>query len=143
MQKPFIEPTPTRESCWRAIVMMGRNVASYKFALAESILDLSSKGNEFVSLEDLAEPFSRHLCEHLNHSDKQITASRSTFLDSCRQANAGEISNEALIESTVRRGFVNVIDAFHVVNQGDTPVRFFNDDRKARGGITLADDFFV
>ena len=142
MQKPFIEPTPTRESCWRAIVMMGRNVASYKFALAESILDLSSKGNEFVSLEDLAEPFSRHLCEHLNQSDKQITASRSTFLDSCRQANAGEISNEALIESTVRRGFVNVIDAFHVVNQGDTPVRFFNDDRKARGGITLTDDFF-
>jgi len=47
-----------------------------------------------------------------------------------------------LIESTVRRGFVNVIDAFHVVNQGDTPVRFFNDDRKARGGITLTDDFF-
>jgi 5-methylcytosine-specific restriction endonuclease McrA len=47
-----------------------------------------------------------------------------------------------LIETTVRLGFVNVIDAFHVVNQGDTPVRFFNDDRKTRGGITLTDDFF-
>ena len=47
-----------------------------------------------------------------------------------------------MIESTVRLGFVNVIDAFHVVNQGDTPVRFFNDDRKSRGGITLTDEFF-
>ena len=122
--------------------MMGRNVASYKFALAESLLELSSIGDEFVSMEDLAKPFSRHLCEHLNHSEKQITSFRSRFLDSCRQANAGEISPEALIESTVRLGFVNVIDAFHVVNQGDTPVRFFNDDRKSRGGITLTDEFF-
>ena len=122
--------------------MVGRNVASYKFALAESLLELSPIGDEFVSMEDLAEPFSRRLCEHLNHSEKQITSSRSTFLDSCRQVNAGEISHEALIESTVRLGFVNVIDAFHVVNQGDTPVRFFNDDRKPRGGITLTDEFF-
>ena len=98
MQAPFIEPIPTKESCWRAIVMMGRNVASYKFALAESLLELSPIGDEFVSMEDLAEPFSRRLCEHLNHSEKQITSSRSTFLDSCRQANAGEISHEALIE---------------------------------------------
>ena len=142
MQAPFIEPIPTKESCWRAIVMMGRNVASYKFALAESLLELSDQGNEFVSMEDLAAPFSRNLCGHLKHAGKQITSSRSRFLDACRQANAGEISNEALIESTVRLGFVNVIDAFHVVNQGDTPVRFFNDDRKARGGITLTDEFF-
>ena len=142
MQAPFIEPIPTKESCWRAIVMMGRNVASYKFALAESLLELSDQGNEFISMEDLAAPFSRNLCEHLKHAGKQITSPRSRFLDACRQANAGEISNEALIESTVRLGFVNVIDAFHVVNQGDTPVRFFNDDRKARGGITLTDEFF-
>ena len=93
-------------------------------------------------MEDLAAPFSRNLCEHLKHAGKQITSSRSRFLDTCRQANAGEISNEALIESTVRLGFVNVIDAFHVVNQGDTPVRFFNDARKARGDITLTDEFF-
>ena len=47
-----------------------------------------------------------------------------------------------MIETTARLGFVNVIDAFHVVNQGDTPVRFFIDDRKTRGGITLTNDFF-
>ena len=37
---------------------------------------------------------------------------------------------------------MNVIDAFHVVNQGDTPVRFFNYERKTLGGITFTDDFY-
>ena len=142
MQEPFIEPTPTRESCWRAIVMMGRNVATYKFALAASLIELSSKSSDFIPMEDLAAPFSKNLCEHLKHSDKQITSPRSQFLDTCRQANQGEVSIQELIETTARLGFVNVIDAFHVVNQGDTPIRFFNDDTKTRGGITLTDDFF-
>jgi hypothetical protein len=122
--------------------MMGRNVATYKFALAASLIELSSKGSDFIPLEDLATPFSKNLCEHLKYSDKQITSPRSQFLDSCRKANQGEVSNQELIETTARLGFVNVIDAFHVVNKDDTPVRFFNDDRKTRGGITLTDDFF-
>ena len=104
MQEPFIEHTPTRESCWRAIVMMGRNVATYKFALAASLIELSSKGGDFIPLEDLAVPFSKNLCEHLKHSDKQITSARSQFLESCRKANQGEVSSEGLIETTARVG---------------------------------------
>ena len=142
MLEPFMEPTPTRESCWRAIVMMWRNVATYKFALAATLIELSSKRADFLSLEDIAAPFSKKLCDHLLHSGKQITSSRSSFLDSCRKANEGAISNDELIESTVRLGFVNVIDAFHIVNEDDTPVRFFNAARKTRGGITLTDEFF-
>ena len=122
--------------------MMGRNVATYKFALAASLIELSSKGDDFILLEDLAAPFSKILCEHLKHSDKQATSPRSQFLEILRKANQGEVSSEELIETTARLGFVNVIDAFHVVNQGVTPVRFFNDDRKTLGGITLTDDFF-
>mgnify|MGYP004366546417 CR=1 FL=1 len=122
--------------------MMGRNVATYKFALAASLIELTSTGSDFISLEDLSDPFSRNLCQHLKHSDKQIASPRSQFLDGCRQANQGEISKSEMLETTTRLGFVNAIDAFHVVNLGDTPVRFFNDERKTRGGITLTDDFF-
>ena len=104
MQEPFIEPTPTRESCWRAIVMMGRNVATYKFALAASLIELSSTGSDFIPLEDLAVPFSKNLCEHLKYSDKQITSTRSQFLERCRKANQGEVSSEELIETTARLG---------------------------------------
>ena len=140
----FIEHTPTRESCWRSIVLMGLNVASYKFALAQSLIELSEVGQEYIPLDKLAIPFSKNLREHLKHSDKQITASRDrqSFLDMCRQANSGEISETTLVDATVRLGFNNVIDAFHVVNRADTPIRFFNDDRKTRGGITLTDEFF-
>jgi len=142
MPEQFIEHQPTRESCWRAIVMMGQNVASYKFALAALLIELSSNRSEFIPLENLAVPFSRNLCEHLKHAEKQITARGSRFLDACKQANSGEISSEELLESTVNLGFINVIDAFHVVNRKNTPIKFFNDDRKTRGGITLTDEFF-
>ena len=112
--------------------MMGRNVATYKFALAASLIELSSTGSDFISLEALSDPFSRNLCEHLQHSDKQITSPSSQFLDGCRKANQGAITKSELLATTTRLGFVNVIDAFHVVNQGDTPVRFFNDETKTR-----------
>ena len=131
MQEPFIEPTPTRESRWRAIVMMGQNSATYKFALAASLIELSSTGSELVLLEKLAAPFSRHLREDAKHSGKQST--RKTvrpLIGACNQSNNGELTDKSLIETRAKLGFVNVIDAFHVANQGDTPVRFFNDDRK-------------
>ena len=36
----FTETTPTLESFWWSIILFGRNVASYKFALGKSLLDL-------------------------------------------------------------------------------------------------------
>ena len=37
----FFRPDINEEDCWRSIVLFGRNVASYKFALAASLLDLT------------------------------------------------------------------------------------------------------
>jgi hypothetical protein len=39
----FIETRPSLDSCWRSIILFGRNVASYKFALGRSLLDLASE----------------------------------------------------------------------------------------------------
>ena len=64
------------------------------------------------------------------------------LLDGCRKANQGAITKSELLATTTRLGFVNVIDAFHVVNQGDTPVRFFNYERKTLGRIMFTDDFY-
>lgn len=58
---------PTLENYWRAIILFGRNVASYKFTLARSLLELDMKEGELVSLEALAVPFSRHVREHLRN----------------------------------------------------------------------------
>jgi hypothetical protein len=140
---PFTECQPTLENYWRSIILFGRNVASYKFALGKSLLDLAKQGNEVVTLEQLAEPFARNLCEHLQIADKQATSRSSRFLDCCRKFNASEIKLEELIDTTSKLGFANVIDAFHIVHDGEVGVRFFTDERRgSEKGIRLTQDLF-
>jgi 5-methylcytosine-specific restriction endonuclease McrA len=136
----FTEFNPSLENYWRAIILFGRNVASYKFALGKSLLELTAQEKSFVTLEELAVPFSKHICNHLRLAAKQVTSSSSRFLDACRKFNAGETSEGELIATTTKLGFNNVIDAFHVVHDGEIGVRFFVDDRRGKNGITLTDD---
>jgi len=138
----FIENEPTEESCWRSIILMGKNVASYKFALAKSLIELKDNEKTFVSLDELAKPYAKNLCEHLKNAPKQITSRSSKFLDTCSRFNKGEATESELIDTTSKIGFLNVIDAFHVVNREDTPIRFFVDERTTKGGITITDDFY-
>lgn len=135
----FLESKPKSESIFRSIILFGRNVASYKFALGRSLLELANEEKTFVSMEDLAVPFSHYLSEHLKINDKQCTSSSSKFLDKIRGYNSGEFSKSDLIASTVSLGFNNVIDAFHIVGRGEVPEKFFIDERKERKGIVVTD----
>lgn len=137
----FEETVPSLDSYWRAFILFGRNVASYKFALGESLLDLGGRDKNFISMEDLAEPFAKHIVPHLELAPKQAT-SASSFLDSCRKFAEEAIPHDQLLAETARLGFKNVIDAFHIVNQGEIPMRFFVDRRQnSKPGIELTDDF--
>jgi hypothetical protein len=139
----FTDTQPSLDNYWRAVILFGQNVATYKFALGQALLEVASREQAFVSLEELAEPFSRHLIEHLKTGRKQITSKSSTFLDTCRKFLDESITKDQLVEQTVRLGFNNVIDAFHVVNRAEVPVRFYTDDRKTeRKGITICDELF-
>ena len=137
----FSASTPTPQNYLRSIVLFGRNVASYKFALAKSLIEIAGQGRDSVSMEELAAPFSRHLCEHLEHAPKQATSPRSRFLEACRRYNAAEIPEEELIGTTVRLGFNNVIDAFHVVGRSELGMRFFEDQRRSSSPrLVITDD---
>jgi hypothetical protein len=138
----FTDTAPNLETYWRSIILFGRNVASYKFALAKSLFELGNTEQGLIRLEDLAEPFARHVCGHLKLSPKQSTSPSSKFLDACRAFNSDELTESDLIAQTTKLGFVNVIDAFHVVNQCEIPKRFFLDERQQNAGIRLTDDFF-
>jgi hypothetical protein len=139
----FTEWQPSLENYWRSIILFGRNVASYKFSLGKSLLEFAKQGNEVVTLEQLAEPFARNLCEHLRNADKQATSRSSRFLDSCRKFNSGELKLEELVDTTSKLGFANVIDAFHIVHDGEVGVRFFTDERRGNEkGIRLTQDLF-
>jgi 5-methylcytosine-specific restriction endonuclease McrA len=136
----FYYAQPRLEDQWRAIILFGRNVASFKFALGKSLIELADQGRDFVTLEELASPFSRYLCDHLRAADRQGTSAQSRFLHACRAFNRGDLPHDELLSVTARLGFVNVLDAFHVVGPGPVPARFFVDERKTRGGISLTDE---
>lgn len=133
----FIDKTLDDPTYWRSIILFGRNVASYKFALAKSLIEIVQKSDDLVRLDDLAEPFARHICQHIKDAPVQATSKSSRFLEACRHFNDGHIDATQLHDATVRLGFNNVIDAFHVVNGEDVPTRFFLDERKTNGGIRL------
>ena len=137
----FLARKPTLDANWRAVVLFGRNVASYKFAPAKSLLELADRHDERVLLHDLAAPFAKHLCEHLKRVDKQATSRSSRFLDACRSFNRGDLTEDRLIEMTTQLGFNNVINAFHIVGAGPVPQTFFVDERKGdSGGIRITDN---
>jgi len=135
----FREKPLQTEDYWRGIVLLGRNVASYKFALAKSLLDLKPAEGDLLKLSDIAPVFSAHIASHLKECDKQATSRSSRFLDYCRQYNLGEITKDELTDFTVRHGFENVIDAFHRVGSDDVPQRFFVDERKSGSGIRITE----
>lgn len=78
------------ESNWRSVILFGRNAASYKFALAQALIDLAKQDRDSVTLDQLADSYTRHLCEHLAHSPKQSTSRSSKFIDACTGFNNGE-----------------------------------------------------
>ena len=96
----FIENKPKAETVWRSIILFGRNVASYKFALGKALLEVANKERTFISLEDLAAPYSKYIIEHLRSNDKQGTFSSSKFLDVCRAYDSDNISKDELISKS-------------------------------------------
>ena len=139
----FCEVTPSLENYWRGVILFGRNVASYKFALAKSLIELSDAQKTFITLEELTLPFSRHLIDHLKSGNKQITSKSSRVLDACMAYIDGKEKESAMHDVVAKLGFNNVIDAFHIVNQKEIPVKFFEDNRKNRSkGITLTDQIY-
>ena len=95
----FTDIEPTLENYWRGVILFGLNVASYKFALGKSLLDLSKRDSDFVSLEDLGERFSFHIAQHVGTHPKQSTRKDPVkFFELCKEFNQG--TEEGLFAAT-------------------------------------------
>lgn len=135
----FQEHHPSIESYWRSIILFGRNVASYKFSLAETLLELSKEGKSNIRLDELAIPYSKYICKHIKESPKQTTSPNSKFLNACLDYTKDNISHNELVDSTVANGLGIVLDKFHNVNGGEIPTKFYT---KSKNGIILTDELF-
>ena len=132
---------PSLESQWRALILFGRNTATYKFAFAKSLLELVDKETTSISLYELAVPFSRNITTHLKQSDRQGKSNSSTFLNYCRDYNNGIINQSQLVKHTERLGFINVVDAFQHLNGGQIPNPFYEKDyANGKKRIVITDD---
>lgn len=138
----FYRKEPTRSAYWRSIILLGSNSASYKFALGEALLTFAQNGQVDISATELAEQYAKLICDHLLTNDKQGTSSTSKFLNACRSYNQGEESFDELIAITNKLGFENVLDAFHVVNRENIPLKFFEKKSGNHNGIILTDHVF-
>lgn len=140
MTNLFVVRSAEPEDYWRSIILYGRNVQSYKFALAAALLELKPQAGALLKLEDLAPAYAKHLARHLVSAPKQGTSRSSRFLDACRAFNQ-DGNQERLVTATLKGGFNNVIDAFHVVGQGPLDRPFFIDERKENAGLRITDEF--
>ncbi len=139
----FTHNDPSLESQWRALILFGKNSATYKFAFAKSLIVLSKNNKSEISLNDLSGPFSASICEHLKTNNKQGNSKSSKFLDKCRDFNKGVVSKEELHGITEKLGFVNVVDAFQIVNKDMIPNPFYTKAySKGEKKIILTDEFF-
>jgi hypothetical protein len=123
---------PSIESQWRAIILFGKNSATYKFAFAKSLLELVSNETTRISLKDLSEPFTRNILNHLKENNKQGNSKSSIFLNGCRSYLSDELEYSELLKLTEQRGFANVVDAFQNVNGGEIPNPFYIKDYVGR-----------
>ncbi|ONI39242.1 hypothetical protein AN640_01865 [Candidatus Epulonipiscium fishelsonii] len=95
---------------WSKIIRHGKISATYKFALAEAILEMASDGKKEATLKEIALYYAYHLCFHLKEAPKQCTSQQSQFLEVCKLYNDREIVLDDLINVTVKNGFNDVID---------------------------------
>jgi 5-methylcytosine-specific restriction endonuclease McrA len=139
----FLKDDSTEESQFRAVFLFGRNVATYKFALAKSLLQLSKKDKEFISLEELSPIYVQHMLEHVRSGKRQITSSSSKFIQACQLYESEQITWEQLLDVTEKLGFNNVLDAFHNIPDGKLEKAFFEKTVQGKKlGIFLSDNLF-
>tara|TARA_B100000795_G_C22765786_1_gene425659 strand:- start:446 stop:1471 length:1026 start_codon:yes stop_codon:yes gene_type:complete len=132
---------PSLESQWRAIILFGKNSATYKFAFAKSLLELVNNETTRISLKDLSEPFAKNILKHLKKNDKQGNSKSSSFLNGCRSYLSDQLDYSQLLKITEQKGFTNVVDAFQNVNGGEIPNAFYHKNYiKGRKEIVITDE---
>lgn len=136
----FQENDPSLESQWRALILFGKNSATYKFAFGKALLKLIEKETTTVSLSQIAPLYVESILEHLKSNDKQGNSASSVFLNACRDFNNNAITYDQLIHLTEKHGFNNVVDAFQNINGGTIHNLFYEKDYQGTSkNITITD----
>ncbi|EPD54160.1 hypothetical protein HMPREF1210_00145 [Paenisporosarcina sp. HGH0030] len=139
----FIIKSPSIDAYFRGIILFGANTASYKFALAKALIDLTKQNKDFVSERDLALVFLNYMNEHIQNGTPQITSNSSKYFDAFASYNKQHVSLDEMVSLTLSNPFKNVIDRFHTINSQQSPTTFYERTQKnGIKGIVITDNIF-
>ena len=129
---------------FRSIFLLGANTATYKFALAKSLLELHRTAKTFISLDELSPIYAKHLIEHIKTEKRQLSGSgTSKLLNSLHLYSQDQISEDLMLSITRAEGFKYVLDAFHNLPNKQKASYFFEKSVQGKKqGIVLTDNLF-
>lgn len=134
----FTEAECSPESTLRTILLFGRNVSTYKFALADVLLNSTTK--QHLTYKDLRDDFLRELYHHHNKNPNQYQAG-SNALTIAFNDYAINKDWDKLVKVAERNIYNNVFDAFHNVGGSTVKEEFslFEHDKRSKR-IVLTDN---
>lgn len=129
----------TPSSTLRTIILFGRNVSTYKFALANVLL--GSKAQSSFKYEELRDDFLKELYAHYLKNPNQYQGG-SNSLTSAFDKYSKDSDWEKLVPITERNIYNNVFDAFHNVGGSTIKEEFklFEHDKESRR-LVMTDNF--
>jgi hypothetical protein len=131
----------SNEDIWKGIILFGLNTATYKMALAKSLLDFSRLGKLTVEWHELSESFLGQYIERLENSSmpQQGNPNRLTVMERVvKELQLGALSRSEAIDRVSEKGLENVVPRFQTIGR-NTEVRdyFYTIDYGKR--ITIKD----
>lgn len=126
---------------WRAVILYGLNVATYKIALAKCLYNFTKEGKTSVSMNELAREFFFQYKTRLQKGMPQLdNPARQTKMEYIVNLhNLEKVSLEEAITFVENNAFVDVVPRFHTVNNEVIPVKFYE---HGKDGLILTDGVF-
>lgn len=130
--------TPTELTNTHAILVFGRNSATYKFALLKTLMSMEPKST--VSYSDIGQPFLEFLVEHYKYCPHQHNRKATQLSDAINDHLNDELDWDRLFNVAEKSIYNNVFDAFHRIGQGELiqTERLFEHDKPSKQ-IVLTD----
>jgi len=122
----------------RAVLVFGKNSATYKFSLAKTLLEFDASSE--VKYGDIGQKFLKHLIEHHELCPHQHNRSSTKLTKAIDKHLAEELSWNDLFSIAEESIYNNVFEAFHTVGGGkikESAVLFENN--KSQKKLTLTE----
>ncbi len=125
-------------NCWLSIIEKGRVTSTYKLALGFAIARLVEEGKRQVSMRGLAQIFFDLYLERLKYELPQTSnPNQPTVVEqSVTEFKNGSLTMQKAVDAIEKDGFRYVLDAFHQLPEGESPIKFYH---RTGLGIMLTD----